>query len=424
MEVSVNPDQSCIYLDKEVYFGEDWTEKMKTSHNNIQARDIDRDESEQLLFHHKEKIMAEDPNLGVRDFTRAGVCADIFRGPILVTRMGCYADGVEEYRDMDNRDARNAADFFSSAFRLGQKGAGLQDVRVMAIGALFDSILKEGQHFSFLKEKEGRLWHTRVLDGCDSIFSAEGSGIANLLGIPILLRRCDELDIPEVLRPACRRHSKKGQGLYNINAMFLKRDITSTTTSKAAWQPTNRFGAAFIGNYGQYAGEDGFGSSPKMWNDTDTGIVMVARADGRPLVWPHFVTLCRYISTRVEPRLAQAISGLAEGSVVRERESVLNSITKAEFLDVWDRMKADRETDLQWCFCPDPYEIGNAADFGAEATIHSFELNLGAQISAGIVQESERPEHQICSVLKSEFGSKHVTDEARDITQHVSMLYT
>ncbi len=407
MAVSVNPDHSCTYLDKEVYFGEDCTDRMKTSHNNIQARDIDRDKAEQLLFHHKENIMAENPNLGVRDFTRAGVCADIFRGPILVTRMGCSADGFEEYRDMDCRDARNAADFFSSAFRLGQKSAGLQDIRVMAIGALYDSILKEGHHFCFLKG-EGRSWHTRILDGCDSIFSAEGSGIANLLGIPILLRRCDELDIPEVLRQAYGLHRKKDQGLHNRNAMLLKRDITSTTTSKASWQPRNRFCAAFIGNYGQHAGEKGFGSSPVLWNDTDTGIVMVARADGHPLVWPHFMALCRYISTKVEPRLAQAVSGLAEGGVVTERESVLNSITKAEFLDVWKQLKAERAIDPKWSFCPSPYDISNPAEFSEIGIMVSVEMNLATQISAGIIQESDRPEYKINGVSTSLFGSKCV----------------
>ena len=112
----------------------------------------------------------------------------------------------------------------------------------------------------------------------------------------------------------------------------------------------------FRGNDRDYVGEDGFGSSPKA--SKSVGSVWVVRADGIPLPLLHVQALVGYIRDKVEPRLANALSGVAPGEVVADREAVLDSITKAEFAEYYDNFKAMKvRHDPGWARLPSPYEM-------------------------------------------------------------------
>ena len=287
--------------------------------------------------------------MAVRTFTRAGACAEHFRGPLLVTRwifrprqsgddrdidVPDVRNAPGEYRDIDMRDVRNAADYLSSAYRMGQQDADLDSVRV-AVGI---TVCPR----TFVRSPTGYF----IVNGCDSIYQAEGSGIANLLGLPMTLR-------PWYAHPA------GSEDLRNREAMLLMRDITSVKAGTLASTPEPGDRDILRGMSRSYCGEQGFASTPQTWTGNKTGDVLVARADGLPLLSLHLEALCLYVSTKVEPRLVQAVSGLPAGeSLVHNREQVLETITKADFLAFFEELRAQRApTDPRWRFFPTPYSM-------------------------------------------------------------------
>ncbi|OAP56891.1 hypothetical protein AYL99_09003 [Fonsecaea erecta] len=185
-------------------------------------------------------------------------------------------------------------------------------------------------------------------DGDDPIFQAEGSGIANLLGIPILARaQCPLGQVerdgdPEVVL----------DGRCNPAAEVLLRDITSRTTGVQE-TPTIPI---FPLDDCQYMGENGFGSSPMYWKVC--GSAFLVRADGVPLLSQHVEALLSYIREEVEPRLAKALVGVAPGDVVAGRENVLNSITPADFSRYFDAFKVSQSAhDSDWEDLESPYAM-------------------------------------------------------------------
>jgi len=109
------------------FMGKDDPEHCFTKVNLIQARDISADMKESLDFWFKSYASLEDVNIGVQDFTRAGISSPVFRGPILVFKRasGLGPKGLgEAIRDLDSRDVRNAADFLSFAWRHFASGWG------------------------------------------------------------------------------------------------------------------------------------------------------------------------------------------------------------------------------------------------------------------------------------------------------------
>ncbi|KAK5251431.1 hypothetical protein LTR40_011383, partial [Exophiala xenobiotica] len=280
--------------------------------NPVQARDMTRDSFEfGLHFWCLDLSVAEPPNLGLRTMTRGQACAPNFRGPILVVRHTKKGRNKESYVDIDMRDVRNTADHFSWMYREGTGNmAHLKDQRVLATGCLCPQDQAQGGSRSKFVQQ--------VIDTCDSIFAAGGSGIANLLGIPLSLRLAQE--------------PRPGDSRRNREAMLLMRDITSTTVGSIP------FGKTFINR--NFIGEEGFGSSPDLWNDTKPGCSV------------------RLYREQNEPQLSESIVGLEAGATVPQREAILNSITKADFLDFFNTFKAKKAVvSTTWANVPTPYEL-------------------------------------------------------------------
>lgn len=72
----------------------------------------------------------------------------------------------------------------------------------------------------------------------------------------------------------------------------------------------------------------------------------------------HLEAICLYISNKVEPRLASCISGPRSSTSIPQREQVLNSINKADFLDFFNSLKISRgASDPGWRDLLSPYEM-------------------------------------------------------------------
>ncbi len=139
-------------------------------------------------------------------------------------------------------------------------------------------------------------------------------------------------------------------GRHNKEAMLLMRDITSTAVGSIPVRDR------FINR--NFMGENGFGSSPSPWNGPETGSVFIARTDGVPLLKEHVEALCAYIENKIEPQLSKSIVGLEAGAAVPQREAILNSITKADFLDFFNSTKAQKAAaNATWANVPTPYEL-------------------------------------------------------------------
>ncbi|KIV87655.1 hypothetical protein PV11_03187 [Exophiala sideris] len=266
------------------------------------------------------------------------------------------------------RDVRNAADYFSSTYRMGSQDADLESVRV-AVGIVVCPR-------TFVRSPTGYF----IVNGCDSIFQAEGSGIANLLGLPMTVR-------------PWYAHPTGSEDLRNHEAVLLMRDITSdhvgTLTSTPGYGDLDNF----RGMGGSYCGEQGFGSTPQIWTGNKIGDVLVARADGLPLLSLHLEALCLYVSTKVEPRLAQAISGLTGDALVHSREQVLGTITKADFLAFFEELRAQRrQTDPRWRFFPTPYSMNK--EF-LESTRDTAEGLFNDQRTMGHLQMSDMSDNEL-----------------------------
>ncbi|KIW26972.1 uncharacterized protein PV07_06755 [Cladophialophora immunda] len=367
--------------DKEEFFGESETERVFTAHNSIQARDACRDEDDTLILFFRQDATSHAPNLAVRAFTRAGTCANYFRGPIMLTRGFIDHSGNDHMRDVDMRDARNAADYFSSAYRQGIRDPCLANERFLATGVSGPELTtRSGRATKYLE---------CVLDGCDSVFRAEGSGIANLLGIPILIRPYNP---PKPKRNQFgfwiqednedRSREENTAGPENVDVKFLLRDITSTTTGP---QGTTAEMARFRTDDRDYAGENGFGSSPKPWNIK--GPVWMTRADGVPLMREHVEALASYIRDEVEPRLSKALAGVASGGVVAGRETVLNSITPTDFSRYFDAFRAAKmRHDSCWEKAPSPYAMTKDVMADLKVMMHVMWEHLK---KAGFKQQSD-----------------------------------
>ncbi|KEF61957.1 uncharacterized protein A1O9_03529 [Exophiala aquamarina CBS 119918] len=286
------------------------------------ARDTGRDDEETIIVHFKDDTSKDPPNIGVRIFTRAGVASKVFRRPILVTRKG-YRRGsrgaIEEIRDFDMRDVRKAADYFCCAYRSTMPQSQLSDVHILATGIACPKDVSQRN----LRTN----WQERVIDDCDQVYQSEGSGIAHVLAIPLTLCRFNHHECVE-----------QGDVVYTSATDHLMRDITSTTTGP---QEGTRNMPRFRHNDRAYAGTQGFGSSPNHGGcmsrllplgamlfprapgiPISTGSVVVARADGLPLIPVHLEAICSYISDKGEPRLTNCISGLNSGASIPQREQV------------------------------------------------------------------------------------------------------
>ena len=134
---------------------------------------------------------------------------------------------------------------------------------------------------------------------------------------------------------------------------MLVRDINSITTgsqdSRENQQARSEAAALFGDYYNQIAdqyrfpsGEGGFGTSPDGWNKPPVGPIIVVRADSKPLLSQHLKVICDYVEQKVEPRLQEAMHGLAKGAYIGGRERVLDSVNKTDFLAFWSTHETAR----------------------------------------------------------------------------------
>jgi hypothetical protein len=189
-------DGSCERLDTAELFGPGAIRCDYTDQNIVQDRNLTPTRSEHLVVHYKaDDFEQHPPNLAVKDFTRAGFCSANLRGPIFVLKglnrpRTWGLDWFDEmtpkdlrggFRDMTMRDVRTAADYFTSVSRDGVRTTEPGDVNLLASGVFCASDMDDP------RDK----WQDIPIRGGDFIFGAAGSGIANLLGIPIAIRHIE-----------------------------------------------------------------------------------------------------------------------------------------------------------------------------------------------------------------------------------------
>ena len=348
-------NESGIFEDfhSDSVFGTEDKDGLPTYFNSIQGRTLARTEGEGLHWFKKmhDDNASETANIGLRSFTRSGVCWEEFRGPLFVLRTATSVAGQVQHLDMTMRDVRNAADFLTQTYRDCNNYD--QVLKVKTLGTV---IASAGQTTQGVDK-----WRDVVLDGCDNIWNSDGACIANLLGLPLLCRtdanpfetqadpklRNDEIALLYrdlislyVLDPV--EAPKPGPKIYD------RADLARSGTSE---------GSALTRQY--KVGVRGYGSSLVKYSIDTTGTAYLVRADGKPFPSQHAEALCSYIKTRVEPQLVQAISGLAPNVPVAQREFILQSITRADFEKYYNDFKAAKiaKKDKTWMDLPSPYEI-------------------------------------------------------------------
>lgn len=310
--------------------------------NSIQQRNIKRDESDNLDIQR-----LGNPNLpfndAVRRSTRGGTCGSDWRGPIVVTRTSGVEAAFDEYRDVDMRDFRNAADYFSFGYRGDNNG----NVHTLANVLACENLVARGIP----------QYGERAVSGADIVFAQQGSGIANLLGIPLQIRPAAQFDD--------RATGRAGQNAY---ARLLKADINSVTVGSQMTPEQHEERRQLYADLGRDAaarfelrrvddGVQGFGSPHEHYCEANVGAVVIVRADGIPLLRNHVEALCEYIQQEVAPLIEAATRGLNPGDTVEEREHILNQITRANFLDFWNRYVAQRAANFEWAVAPSPYHM-------------------------------------------------------------------
>jgi hypothetical protein len=200
-----------------------------------------------------------------------------------------------------------------------------------------------------------------ILNLSNPVFDGPGSGIANLLGLPMTIRSSSHrhiqeavLDLSSGLAEGALDNEIADKRLRNLDVLLLQRDITSTTTGPFGSSADSASRYMIL----NHAGQNGFGDSPVGFDFV--GPVYVARADGLPLLALHIKALCSYIKDIVNPRLAQAVSETQPGQIVQARESVLDSINKTDFMAFYNNMRDSMaQSDLRWAYSPSPYEIAS-----------------------------------------------------------------
>ena len=168
---------------RKAYFGDDPVEMYSVCRNNIQARNTFDDDQNGIMIWISGNACMKSHNEAVRAVTRAGVCAYCWKGPVLAMRKIGQEGGIEGYVDFTVRDLRSIADFFTSSWRKNQYDNA--NKRLLACMRSSDSMVDRG-----IPE-----YRELAIDQANSIFSKTGGGIANLLGIPLLI---ETVSVPEL----------------------------------------------------------------------------------------------------------------------------------------------------------------------------------------------------------------------------------
>jgi hypothetical protein len=203
-----------------------------------------------------------------------------WRGPVLATRFLAITGQLRHYKNIDMRDVRNVADYFSSAYR------GYSDNSITSTTC---AIVCPADAASHKKQKYSDL----SITANHSSYEQQGSGIANLVGIPlqVTLMQCNK-----VLRddPAGRQNPEAAELYHDINSTIKGKteSVQKEEADHSAMIATFGLQAATFGttrNVG--VGSMGFGTAHSRWIDDDLGSVVVARADGKPLMAEHLEAL-------------------------------------------------------------------------------------------------------------------------------------
>jgi hypothetical protein len=339
------------YLDSTSIFGRRETEINSSVYNGVQGRIIRRKREEKLFYF---KLPCDNPdipaptvpNLGLRAFTRAGACNEEMKGPVLFTRIAEFESLQYSHRDMDMRDAREAADWLSQCGRERDPQSNTE-----VLGTAIESAGRVINHGY-------QQWSNVLVNGNDVAWTSEASQIANLLGLPLQFRSSsyDKTVIPD-------------PKLQNSAITLLHRDVISQKvlpfSGIRAYGPKDQLTYYNDHNYQArserlaFVGTRGFGSSMVKYGGYMPDTCYVVRADGKPLPREHTEAICSYIADKVEPRLKAAIEGLHEGELVPSRNEILNSITKSSFLEYYEAMKEEKvkRCNMGWRGLPNPYDI-------------------------------------------------------------------
>lgn len=347
--------------------------------NHIQQRDSNRDDEDSLGI-----VTLMLPNLerneSLRRFTRSGTCGLAWSGPVIVSRQRGRVPEKGRCVDVEMRDVRTAADYFSSDSR----GYGANR-KVHSLAAVISPrVMVQNGSPAFME---------KAIDHGDIVYSEQGSAIVNLLGIPLQVRPAVE-SLEYV-----SKDSNRGHHTANDYATLLKRDLNSTTFGCQLTEVEKRRRDSKSASSGLYVeirephgvepGIEGFASCPETRFDYDVCGALVGRADGLPLPAQHMEAICEYLKQEVEPILRAAIDGLAPGTPIANREEVLNGITKQNFLRFWDTYSAHKVMMGEWTETPSPYEMkGSVLEEHRERTENLFVV----QRAQGLAQWCGTPE--------------------------------
>jgi hypothetical protein len=380
-------------------FGDRGIDVKKFSHNTIQARDIGAGPAEGLQFFLLDLVTDDPPNLAMRAFTRGGVAAWNTRGPWLVLHyVEDGEEGDDSYMGMSMHDVRSAADVITVMYRGGQRNLVLEEDKILAT-----MIFPQGPE-NLNKDLKPPTQVAR--NGCDIMFALEGSGIANLLGLPMFVR---PMGFQSTLKQAGR----------NSKGAMLMTDITSEAITDLVLKKPEPFiingmplmttqgvPAMVSGEKEDHQGSYGFGTPPASFCGDEVGPVLICRADNKPLLTGHIEALCDYINVVIDPQIQAAKQGLNVGDVVQGREKILSSITKASFLAHWEKFKEDKikaqasEAHPEWTpRYPSPYDMTGKTLESVDRFTETIYLK---QVEGGMKQDTEKPDMASTSALMAQ----------------------
>jgi hypothetical protein len=371
--------------------------------SSLQSREMVREQG--FLVFEKHWCSEEDEDNGnLINFTRNGICGEPWGGPLLVMHMYKTEEGAVCYRDMDCYDIRHAADCLSTLHR--GESTRPRNIRPLP-GATPIQTRPKIFHASIIScpasfSKTGLDYKEIMVNAMDPVFWKEGSDIATCIELPLLIRK--------TRRPLDKYVEQVERSRwYNYHTVMLKRDLHSLTTAPGPGQeayeayklwmscPAEGYTGenkdltmSMIGRV-QSDGEFGCGLSPVMWSgDTLVGDVVVVRVDGKPLLWRHLEVICEYIVQEVEPRIKAAIAGLPPNSDVPNRDNVIASINKDDFLGFFHRFKEIKaQTQPAWISLNSPYDVKNG-----NATQQKTREDFRTQYEQGMMQWSDiREDH-------------------------------
>jgi hypothetical protein len=341
--------------------------------NIVQNRTMVRNQHERLQAFIGERAILKAPNIVVRQFSRGNFCGSSWGGSVVVARH--RTEPMSEYfLDVDMLDARHAADMFSTCLK------GISHFNPQAVACVDGCMLSYDTAPAHIHR-----YTSKVFKSNDPVFMSGGSGVANLIGIPLLLRTSASYHEKGVI------FVEKTGNTPNPMATLLKRDIISASTAPSATSTPpnskqkndsyermtgfdiNSFFSGPMGNvmlqsFQQMRPEHvvnnappyeplaGFGCSPGIWGEGKIGDVCVVRADGWPLAPEHLEAVCEYVKQKVEPLLLSATAGIDTATQIPGYEDILNSINKTAFLEFFNEYKTSKATtNPTWRDLLDPY---------------------------------------------------------------------